>query len=110
MWLEVSVGLGPKLTGFGAVGTFGFSCTCTAVACSRVSSNAASESFGLAAESMLNFRRAFSHSRVRTRCVDPVAVTTEKSLLILLTSAQTRLPAELKHITKRRKRNQRGFP
>ena len=76
MWLEVSVGLGPKLTGFGAVGTFGFSCTCTAVACSRVSSNAASESFGLAAGSMLGFRRALSHSRVRTiRCVDPVAVT-----------------------------------
>lgn len=71
MWLEVSVGLGPKLTGFGAVGTFGFSCTCTAVACSRVLSNAASESFGLAAESMLSFRRAFSHSRVRTSVCGP---------------------------------------
>jgi hypothetical protein len=37
MWLEVSVGLGPELSR--SVGTFGFSCTSTAVACSRVSSN-----------------------------------------------------------------------
>jgi hypothetical protein len=30
--------------------------------------------------------------------------------LPMSTSDQTRLPAEFKHITKRRKRNQKGFP
>lgn len=65
MWLEVSVGLGSEL--WRSVGTFGFSCTSTAVACSRVSSNCVCQSiFGLAAESMPAESMYVSHSRVET--------------------------------------------
>jgi hypothetical protein len=40
----------------------------------------------------------------------PISIFSHKTSFIKLTSDQARIPAELKHINKRRKRNQQGLP
>ena len=115
MWLKVSVGLEPKLMALAPVGTLDASRAHAPLWHARECyPTCALETFGLAAKSMPYRQRAF-HIRVLNLFVSVYRQFADavmrrillrgswKTLLILLTSAQTRLPAELKHITKRRK-------
>ncbi|GFF55013.1 hypothetical protein IFM46972_10165 [Aspergillus udagawae] len=45
-----------------------------------------------------------------TRSVGPAGASRHPTLFLRLTSDQVGIPAELKHINKRRKRNQQGLP